>query len=102
RRIETRKLPSCGIGGAPRSSLGTPTRLPSAPPAPGRGGRCEPSSSTASPSSSGSVISTPSSGCADRVRRCAIATPIVGRLLKEEEAHRRYKESTFGGKAASL
>src|SRR6188768_4782 len=45
-----------------------PTRLPSAPPAPGRGGRCEPSSSTASPSSSGSVISTPSSGCADRVR----------------------------------
>ena len=39
---------------------------------------------TASPSSSGSVISTPSSGCADRVRRCVIATPIVGSLLKEE------------------
>ena len=36
------------------------------------------------------------------MRRCAIATPIVGRLLKEEKAHRRYKESTFGGKAASL
>ena len=30
---------------------------------------CEPSSSTASPSSSGSVISTPSSGCADRSAR---------------------------------
>ena len=31
-------------------------------------GRCEPSSSTASPSSSGSVISTPSSGSADRAK----------------------------------
>ena len=46
----------------------------------------EPLSSTASPSSSGSVISTPSSGCADRLPRCVIATPIVGRLLEEEEA----------------
>ena len=80
------EMTSCGIGGAPRSSVGTPTRSPSAPPAPGRCGRCEPSSSTASPSSSGSVISTPSSGCADRVRRCVIATPIVGRLREDEDA----------------
>ena len=36
------------------------------------------------------------------MRRFVIAIPIVGRLLKEEKAHRRYKESTFGGKAASL
>ena len=28
----------------------------------------------------------PNANCADRVRRCAIATPIVGRLLEEEEA----------------
>ena len=42
-------------GGSPRSSVGTPTRSPSAPPAPGRCGRCEPLSSTASPSSSGSA-----------------------------------------------
>jgi len=44
-------------------------RLPSAHLAPGRGGRCEPLPSTASPWSFGSVISTPCSGCADRVRR---------------------------------
>jgi hypothetical protein len=58
------------------------SRSPLAPLVPGRCGRCEPSSSTASLSSFGLVISMPSSGCADRVHRCVIATPIVGRLLE--------------------
>jgi hypothetical protein len=60
-------------------------------PTPGRCGR-EPPSSTASSSSSGSVIFSPSSGCADRVRCCVIGTPIVGRL-----SHPPSKESRRTG-----
>ena len=67
-------------GGGGHDGGGHYGATPSAPQAPGRCGRCGPSSSTASPSSSGSVISMLSLGCADRVRRCLIATPIVGRL----------------------
>ena len=42
-------------------------KSPSGLPDPGRCGPCEPSSSTASPSSFGSATSSPCSGCADRM-----------------------------------